>query len=454
MTSSATRSSGRILLVDDEPGLLRLLAIRLETEGYEVEPADSGEAALAALTRFSPDLVITDLRMEHMDGLALLRELRRRRPGLRVVLLTAHGTIPDAVEATQSGAFGFLTKPVEKEALLEQVERAMRLSDRGSATTPEADGLVTRNATMQALLERIRQLAEDASPVLLTGPTGSGKTRLARLIHETSLRGAAPFATLGCDAIPEDELEAMLFGEPAGPDHPDRPGLLRDCEGGTLLLEEVGDLPARTQGRLLRVLQEGQLAPMASTAGDTDAGFDVRLVSASRHDLREAVRTGAFREELFYRLGAVQLQVPGLDQRREDIPLLAERFLAECDAERGTSADGGRAFSPEALELLVAAAWPGHLLELRNVVRQCAATTSSPIIDAEVLQGILGDTATTGLPSFSEARDEFTRNYLAQLLTMTAGNVSAAARLAQRNRTDFYKLLARHNLNPDQFKDA
>jgi two-component system response regulator GlrR len=442
---------GRILLVDDDPGLLRLLSIRLRAERYDVEAVESASEALAALSRFRPDLVISDLRMESMDGIALLKEIQRQRPGLCVLLLTAHGTIPDAVEATQSGAFGFLTKPVDKQQLLEYVERAMKVS--GLATTSEdkwSAEIITRSAAVEACLQQARMVAGTDTRVLITGESGTGKELLARAIHRASTRKDQPFVAINCSAMAENLLESELFGHEKGAftgAHRTHRGLFQAAHGGTLLLDEIGDMPMRLQVKLLRVLQEEQVRPV----GSTDAvKVDTRVISATHQDLKDLMIKGAFREDLYYRLNVVNIQLPPLRDRREDIPLLVEHFLVQISAEAGNER---KVYAPEAVELLVASHWPGNVRQLYNVVRQNVALSPTRVISAEQVRNALGEQA-NALPSFSEARDEFTRNYLSQLLQITGGNVSQAARLAKRNRTDFYKLLGRHQLNPEQFKDS
>ena len=263
---------GRILLVDDDPGLLRLLSIRLRAERYDVEAVESAAEALAALSRFRPDLVISDLRMENMDGIALLKEIQRQRPGLCVLLLTAHGTIPDAVEATQSGAFGFLTKPVDKQQLLEYVERAMKVS--GLPTTSEDDWsaeIITRSAAMEACLQQARMVAGTDTRVLITGESGTGKELLARAIHRASPRKDQPFVAINCSAMAENLLECELFGHEKGAFTgaiATHKGLFQAADGGTLLLDEIGDMPMRLQVKLLRVLQEERGAARRQHRGD------------------------------------------------------------------------------------------------------------------------------------------------------------------------------------------
>jgi two-component system response regulator GlrR len=442
---------GRILLVDDDPGLLRLLSIRLRAERYDVEAVESASEALAALSRFRPDLVISDLRMESMDGIALLKEIQRQRPGLCVLLLTAHGTIPDAVEATQSGAFGFLTKPVDKQQLLEYVERAMKVS--GLPTTSEdhwSAEIITRSAAVEACLQQARMVASTDTRVLITGESGTGKELLARAIHRASTRKDQPFVAINCSAMAENLLESELFGHEKGSftgAHRTHRGLFQAAHGGTLLLDEIGDMPMRLQVKLLRVLQEEQVRPVGSTEA---VRVNTRVISATHQDLKDLMVKGAFREDLYYRLNVVNIQLPPLRDRREDIPLLVEHFLVQISAEAGNER---KVYAPEAVELLVASHWPGNVRQLYNVVRQNVALSPTRVISAEQVRNALGEQA-NALPSFSEARDEFTRNYLSQLLQITGGNVSQAARLAKRNRTDFYKLLGRHQLNPEQFKDS
>jgi two-component system response regulator GlrR len=443
-----TAGRGRILLVDDDPGLLRLLSIRLRAESYEVEAVESAEQAIGALPVFRPDLVITDLRMEKMDGIGLLKEIQRLRPGLCVLLLTAHGTIPDAVEATQSGAFGFLTKPVDKQQLIDYVERAMKVTAVSRSDEEWSNEIITRSPAMEACLRQARMVAGTDTRVLITGESGTGKELMSRAIHRASERRAGPFVAINCSAMAENLLESELFGHEKGAftgAHRSHKGLFQAAEGGTLLLDEIGDMPVRLQVKLLRVLQEQQVRPVGSTE---PVPVNARVISATNQDLSDKLMAGAFREDLYYRLNVVQIRLPALRERREDVPLLVEHFLKqlaeETDSER-------KVYAPEAVELLVANDWPGNIRQLYNTVRQNVALSPTRVISTEQARLALGEQANE-LPSFSKAREEFTRNYLSQLLQITNGNVSQAARLAKRNRTDFYKLLGRHQLNPEHFK--
>jgi two-component system response regulator GlrR len=448
MVARQAQRDGRILLVDDDPGLLRLLSIRLRAEGYEVEAVESAHKALATLNRFSPDLVITDLRMDKMDGIGLLKELQTRSPGLRVVIITAHGTIPDAVTATQHGAFGFLTKPIDKDELITLVERALKLSGSVDVDEDWAAEIITRNQLMKEIMQQAKMVAATDARVLITGESGTGKELLAQAIHRASDRKSNPFVAINCSAMAENLLESELFGHEKGAftgATRSHEGLFQAAEGGTLMLDEIGDMPMRLQVKLLRVLQESQVRPVGSTEAKE---IDVRVISATHRDLQELMTQGRFRDDLYYRLNVVNIKLPTLDDRREDIPLLVAHFLQlisqEADQER-------KVYAPEAVEMLVTAEWPGNIRQLYNVVRQNVALSRSPVISGELVQQSLGEHAGK-LASFSDARDEFTRNYLSQILQITMGNVSQAARLAKRNRTDFYKLLSRHDLNPDSFK--
>ena len=415
-----TRRPPRILVVDDDPGLLRLLTIRLRSQKYEVEPAENAAKALAAVARFRPDLVITDLRMAEMDGIALLHELQRRWPSLNVIMLTAHGTIPDAVKATQSGAFAFLTKPVEKEQLLEEVARALRTSGFSHTVEDWRAEFATRSPLLEDRLDKAYLVAETDSAVLITGDPGTGKELLARAIHRASARRGSAFVPVDCSALEaehgEEELDAALAG----------------AAGGTLLLRGVNDLPPPLQVRLARSL----------------AITDARVLATSDRRAEELVADGRFSHELLDRLSAVQIDLPPLGTRREDIPLLVAQCLEEFASD---TSQPKRSLSPEAMEALASAKWPGNVRQLRSVVRQVASIGAGPVITLEQVQEAQGQA--TQLPSFDEARDEFTRSYLVQLLQVTQGNVSQAARMAKRNRTDFYKLLTKHNLRPEEFKE-
>jgi two-component system response regulator GlrR len=441
------KRKARILVVDDDPGLLRLLTIRLRAENYDVEAVENGVQALAAATRFRPDLVISDLRMDQLDGIGLLKELQHRWPGLKMIMLTAHGTIPDAVQATQMGAFGFLTKPVEKQELLDQVQKALKISGFVDADQDWRADFVTRSPVMEEKLAQAHMVAGTDARVLITGESGTGKELLARAIHKASPRRSHPFVAVNCSAMAENMLESELFGHVKGAFSgatSDHRGLFQSAAGGTLLLDEIGDMPMRLQVKLLRVLQENLTRPIGSTE---TLPIDVRVLSATRADLQQLLAGGQFREDLYYRLNVVHIELPPLSRRREDIPLLVAHFLAEITRESGSR----KIYAPEAVELLATCDWPGNVRQLQNVVRQNVALSQTPIIPVELVQQSLGGTHGK-LPSFDEARDEFTRSYLSQILQITSGNVSQAARLAKRNRTDFYKLLGRHQLVPDDFK--
>lgn len=442
------RQAAKLLLVDDDPSLLKLLGMRLRSEGYQVTTAASGPEALRLLQKEKIELVISDLRMDEMDGLALFGEIQKRHTGLPVIILTAHGSIPDAVSATQQGVFSFLTKPVDKDALYKAIDEAL------AQQAPVSDdswreAIVTRSPLMLRLLEQAHMVAQSDVSVLINGQSGTGKEMLAQAIHAASPRNGKPFVAINCGALPEQLLESELFGHAKGAFTgavSARDGLFKTAGGGTLFLDEIGDMPQPLQVKLLRVLQERKVRPLGS---DHDIEIDVRIISATHRDLPKAMEKKEFREDLFYRLNVVNLKIPALHQRTEDIPLLANHLLRQA-AERHKPQI--RSFSVDAMKRLMAASWPGNVRQLVNVIEQCVALSSSPVIsDALVEQALSGENS--ALPTFAEARNQFELNYLRKLLQMTKGNVTNAARLAGRNRTEFYKLLSRHELDASDFKE-
>ncbi|MCE8016645.1 two-component system response regulator GlrR [Halomonas sp. MCCC 1A17488] len=438
------------MLVDDDVSLLRLLGMRLESRGYRVTTAESGAEALRKLAAERPDIVLSDLRMDEMDGLALFQAIQREVPGLPVIILTAHGSIPDAVNATQQGVFSFLTKPVDRDELFSAIDEALTHLPSGNADDSEAwrASIITRSPEMERVLEQARMVASSDVSVLITGPSGSGKELLARAIHDASPRANHPFVAINCGALPEQLLESELFGHAKGAFTgavSDHKGLFQAAEGGTLFLDEIGDMPLPLQVKLLRALQERQIRPLGSTQS---IPVNVRILSATHRDLSQAMHQGEFREDFFYRLNVVNLKLPALKDRAEDVPLLARHLVAQA-AERHKPFVKG--FSPEALNLLATSAWPGNVRQLVNVVEQCVALTRSPMIpEALVAQALAAEDS--ALPTFNDARASFERSYLVKVLKITEGNVTQAARIAGRNRTDFYKLLSRHELEPSTFK--
>lgn len=439
----------QILLVDDDPGLLRLLSIRMEAEGYAVCTASSGEEALPLLRQQDIDLVVTDLRMGGMDGMELFAQIRHYYPGLPVIILSAQGTIPEAVKATQKGVFEFLAKPVDKTKLLSAIKSAL---EQTSARHPRKEEpwrqyIVTRSVVMENLMDQVRQIADLEVSVLVTGKSGTGKELIAKAIHQSSHRHDKPFVGLNCGALPENLLESELFGHAKGAftgairDHQ---GLFLAADGGTLFLDEIADMPITLQVKLLRALQERQVRPIGGTR---DYPYNARIISATNRNLEDAMVKKEFREDLYYRLNVVNLHLPPLIERAEDIPLLARHFLNKADS----GAQRVSSFAPGAMELLIKAPWPGNVRQLENVVQQTVALSTSQVISESLVANALA--VDEGyFPSLAEVKQQMERDYLLKVLRVTEGSVSDAARLAQRNRTDFYKLLKRHNIQPNLFK--
>ncbi|TAK52732.1 MAG: response regulator [Betaproteobacteria bacterium] len=445
------RNAPKILLVDDDKDLLQLIALRLGGAGYAVRCVESAQAALASLAMERPQLVITDLRMPGMDGLALFDTIRHTVPDLPVVILTAHGTIPDAVAATRRGVFGFLTKPFDSRMLLETVADALRLFGAAPLRGEEwRAGIISCSPVMENLLAQARRVAMSDASVCIFGASGTGKELLARAIHRASPRAAAPFVAVNCSAIPEGLLESELFGHRKGSftgATQDRKGLFQVADGGTLFLDEVGDMPLVLQVKLLRALEDHAIRPVGS---NEPIAVDVRILSATHRKLEERIAAGEFREDLYYRLNVVKLTLPALADRREDIPLMARHYLARLGERYGRP---GVAFAPEAMEALVAAPWPGNVRQLVNALEQAVALSPADIIPAALVRQAL-DISASPLAPLDEARRAFERDYLVRILKISRGSVTQAARLAGRNRTEFYRLLERHALDAAFFKSS
>lgn len=449
-----TKPIPKILIVDDDADLLELLSIRLSSAGYKTELAHSAEIALNYLDRSRPQLVISDMQMSGMDGMKLFEHIHRTIPTLPVIILTAHGTIPDAVAATQRGVFGYLTKPFDSKILLSHVAQALKLASgatlpKDESPAPWRTNIITQSPIMEDILTKAELVAKGDASVLIYGESGAGKELFARAIHDASKRHNRPFVAVNCAAIPEQLLESELFGHVKGAftgairDHK---GLFQLAEGGTLLLDEIGDMPLPLQVKLLRVLQEKQVRPVGSAQ---TIPVDVRIISATHRDLLAEIGTGNFREDLYYRLKVVALAIPALSQRREDIPMLANYFLKTLCTKYDKEING---FSPDAMEILVHASWPGNVRQLMNIIEQCVVLSTAPLISPVLVFDAMQKEEKEVLISFEDARRNFERDYLVRVLKITAGNVAKAAGLAKRNRTEFYKLLQRHQIDPSIFK--
>ncbi len=446
-----TKTIYRILLVDDEPDLLTLWKVRLESNGFEVTTALSGEEALATMVAINPHVIITDLRMPGIDGLALFEAIRETNKTIPVIIITAHGSIPDAVEATKKGVFSFLTKPIDGKELIRETERALKLSTGTTSTQADTDewrsDIVSKSAVMKDLLSRARLIADTDSTVLIHGESGTGKELLAIAIHRASSRKDRPFIPVNCTAIPETLLESELFGHAQGAltgAAKSYFGLFQSSHKGTLFLDEIGDMPLHIQVKLLRVLQEKQIRPVGSS---TAVPVDVRIISATHRNLEKSVEEKMFRKDLFYRLNVVNLGIPPLHERKEDIPLLAEYFIRRLS---GDDEKQIKKFTPEAMQILVDAAWPGNIRQLYNVIENAFALGTSSLITEDLLHDAIKEHQRK-LPPLSEARRQFEQQYLIQLLQTTNGDVSQAAKIANRNRSDFNKLLNRHHIVPSLF---
>jgi len=393
--------------------------------------------------------------MSGMDGMALFDAIHAQHPTLPVIILTAHGTIPDAVGAAQRGVFAYLTKPFDSEQLTVTIGKALKAS--GSAVDESDEDaawraeIVTRSPVMEALLASARKVAQTDSSILIQGESGTGKELLSCAIHRASRRHAGPFVAVNCTAIPEALFESEFFGHRKGSftgASESRIGLIQSAHGGTLLLDEIGDMPLPFQAKLLRALQEREVRPVGA---NDPVIVDVRVIASTHQDLELAVKERRFREDLYYRINVVTLEIPPLAARREDIRLLAAHFLVLVRERLADTAVKVAGFSEEAMELLVSASWPGNIRQLRNVIEQCVVLATSPLIPATLVQVALKSKPREFLP-FAQARDHFEFEYLVALLQMTQGNVAQAARLADRNRSEFYKLLRKHELNPQSFR--
>lgn len=446
--SKGSKKQNIILIVDDDEDILKLLSKWLTDAEYEVVTSNSGEDALVKLESLNPSMVITDLFMGGMSGLDLLKQIHSSDPLLPVIMLSGQAQIPDAVKATHLGSSAFLTKPIQKEELLNNVKRYMRLLTGQSQKQLFDEKIIYKSKIMTDQVELASMIADSNVTVFITGATGTGKEVFARAIHDASPRKDHPFIAINCGALPEQLLESELFGHEKGAFSGainKHEGLFKAANGGTLFLDEIGDMPLTLQVKLLRVLQDLQVRPVGSTSSYP---IDVRIISATHRDLDEKVQDGEFREDLYYRLKVVPIHIPDLEERRDDIPLLAAHFLQEY-AESNNKKP--KRFAPEAMQYLSTSSWPGNIRQLRNVTDLCATLCKTEIISRSLAEKALQQKPGKILP-LKEARHEFEKNYLIGVLRITNGHVANAAKLAGRNRTEFYKLLGQHDIDPTQFR--
>jgi two-component system response regulator GlrR len=453
------QSLKKILVVDDDANFLKLIRMRLELSGYDVVTALNEEDAIVKITQESLALSIVDLRLVHRDGISLMEEIHSISPYMPIIILTAHGSIESAVEATKKGAYNFMNKPFDHEQLLLQIEKALE-NRRLMSEVKRLEGLlkdkydfkniVARSDKMRKVLDWVSRVAPTDSTIFIFGESGTGKELIAKAIHLASERRDKPYVALNCAAIPETLLESELFGHEKGAFTDARKshkGMFAQAHQGTIFLDEIGDMPLAIQAKLLRVLQEKQFHPLGSAK---PLDVDVRVIAATNKDIEAMVKEGSFREDLFYRIHVIPVNLPPLRERKEDIPLLAEYFLLDISRRMRKDVKG---ISAMAMQKLMLYDWPGNVRELENTIEHAVAITRDDVIGQEIILPAKNLPAET-LKPYKEALEDFKRGYVVRILEFTKGNVSKAAQHAEKYRADFHNLVKKYHLKPEDFKNS
>ena len=453
-----------ILIVDDEPGVRSALGGVLRDEGYNVDAVESGEACLDRLSRRVFDVVVLDVWLPGMDGLATLARMRERQVDAQVVIISGHGNVESAVRAIKMGAFDFVEKPLSLEKTVLVVRNALRqrhLEAENLALRARVDAqhtMVGESLGMTRLREQVAMAAPTNGRVLVFGENGTGKELVARNIHALSLRRTGPFVEVNCAAIPEELIESELFGHVRGAFTgavADRRGKFELAHGGTIFLDEIGDMSLKTQAKVLRVLQE---QVVEAVGGSTRIRVDARVVAATNKDLRVEIKTGRFREDLYFRLNVVPISVPPLRERREDIPLLADHFMAVLAREYGRRA---KRFETDAIDALQRYLWPGNVRELRNVIERVMImvpgerVTSRDLLflDLSAGPGVAVEAAMSPLMPLHDARDDFERQYILRALAAQQGNISRTADVLGVERSNLYRKMRSFGIAPRRVED-
>jgi two-component system response regulator AtoC len=449
-------------VVDDEENLRHMLTVLLTREGYEVRSVGNGEAALLELSGQSYDMVLADVRMPKMGGLELLEELKRRSIPATVIMMSAYGNLETALEAMKRGAYDYISKPFKPDEVVlvlrkaEERERLYRENQRlrealGHTQPPDEDGLpdmIGRSPRMREIYRTVRKIAAYKSTVLLSGESGTGKDLIAQAVHRLSARSAAPFVAVNCGAIPDALLESELFGYRRGAFTDatrDRRGLFEEAHGGSLFLDEVGELPLNLQVKLLRALQAEEIRRLGDTQ---DIRVDVRVIAATARDLLAEVTAGRFREDLYYRLSVLPIQLPPLRERREDIPELCRFFIARCSARMGRSGAAVESLTPEVMKLFLEYAWPGNVRELENTIEHALVLCEGPSVDVDVLpvkvrecRDRLRQTLESGDLSIKKTTRIVEEELIRKVLKKTGGNRTKAAEILEiSHRALLYKI--------------
>ena len=447
----------KILIVDDDENILEVIKMRLEAVGYNITTALSGDQALIKGREEIFDLVITDLKMSPKDGIQLMEALLLINPEMPIIILTAHGTIKNAVEAVKKGAYSYLLKPFDNKELILHINNALekqKLKNKIKYLQTIIqekygfDNIIGKSEKMKKVFKKISQIAKTDSSIYIYGESGTGKELVAKAIHFSSHRANAPFITISCGALPETLLENELFGHVKGAytdAFESKKGLFAQANKGTIFLDEIGEIPPSFQVKLLRVLQEREFKPVGS---DESIKTDTRVIVATNRDLNEAVENGNFREDLFYRIHVIPISLPPLCDRKEDIPLLANYFLKKYIKKSKKKIDG---ITAPAIRKMMLYNWPGNVRELENKIEYAIAMCEKTKIACEdIFLPKIGKTK--NVKPFKKAKEEFEKEYLIKLLKINRGNITNTAKMAKKNRSDIYNLIKKYNINPDDYR--